>query len=451
MDGEPHLVGGRLAGAGPGLAGLGALALHGRVEGVRIDGHALGAQRVLGEVEGKAVGVVQLERDVAGQLAAGAEVRRRLVEQPEAPVQGSLEPGFLQLQGLGDQGFGADQLGKRLAHLGDEDGHQPPQEGLGAPHQLRVTHGAAHDAAQDVSPPLVGRQHAVGDEEAGRPQVIGDDPVGDLVRAIRIGARGLRRRRDQGAKEVDLVIVVGALEHGGGALQPHAGVDGRFGQGDALVRRHLLELHEHQVPDLDEAVAVLVRAAGRAAGDVVAVVVEDLRARPAGTGFAHGPEVVRRGYAENAPFGESGDLLPQVEGVVVLGIDGDEQPVPGQAVLPGHQLPRQLDGHVLEVVAEREVAQHLEERVVAGGVADVFQIVVLAPGAHAFLRRHRARIVAGLEPGEDVLELHHAGVGEQQGGVVARHQRARLHDPVSVAGEEFEKRLANVVDRLHGL
>jgi hypothetical protein len=45
---------------------------------------------------------------------------------------------------------------------------------------------------------------------------------------------------------------------------------------------------------------------------------------------------------------------------------------------------------VLEIVAEREVAQHLEEGVVARRVADVFQVVVLAAGAHAFLRGHGA-------------------------------------------------------------
>ena len=94
-----------------------------------------------------------------------------------------------------------------------------------------------------------------------------------------------------------------------------------------------------------------------------------------------------------------------------------------QAETLGDEVPGELDGDVLEVVAEREVAEHLEEGVVAGGIADVLQVVVLAAGAHAFLRRRRALVVALLGAGEDVLELHHAGVGEQQRRVVARHQR----------------------------
>ena len=58
------------------------------------------------------------------------------------------------------------------------------------------------------------------------------------------------------------------------------------------------------------------------------------------------------------------------------------------------------------------------------GVADIVEVVVLAAGAHAFLRRGGAQIGALLDAGEDVLELHHAGIGEHQGRVVARHQAA---------------------------
>ena len=57
------------------------------------------------------------------------------------------------------------------------------------------------------------------------------------------------------------------------------------------------------------------------------------------------------------------------------------------------------------------------------GVADAIEIVVLAAGANAFLRRDRPRDAALFGAGEDVLELHHAGIGEQQRRVIARNQR----------------------------
>jgi hypothetical protein len=134
---------------------------------------------------------------------------------------------------------------------------------------------------------------------------------------------------------------------------------------------------------------------------------------------------------------------PDVVGLVVLGIDRDPQLVGRQLVDIDQQFPGVLDRVALEVVAEAEVAQHLEEGVVARGVADVFQVVVLAAGAHAFLRGRRAVVAALVEAEEDVLELVHPGVGEQQRRVVVRHQRTGGHDLVALGGEEVEELLAD--------
>src|SRR5690606_37496947 len=115
---------------------------------------------------------------------------------------------------------------------------------------------------------------------------------------------------------------------GGQPLQPHAGVHAGRGQRlHAAVRLHV-ELHEHVVPDLDVAVAVLVRAAGGAAGDLRAVVVEDLRAGTAGAGIGQHPEVVG-GVARalvvadaHHPLGRQADhLRPDLVGLVVLLVD----------------------------------------------------------------------------------------------------------------------------------
>ena len=62
------------------------------------------------------------------------------------------------------------------------------------------------------------------------------------------------------AEQVDVVIVGDALQDGGDALQPHAGIDGGLGQIEAGVLVHLLELHEDEIPEFEEAVAVFVRA-----------------------------------------------------------------------------------------------------------------------------------------------------------------------------------------------
>ena len=52
-------------------------------------------------------------------------------------------------------------------------------------------------------------------------------------------------------------------------------------------------------------------------------------------------------------------------------------------------------------------------------------------------------------PGEIVLELHHAGIGEQQRRVVVRHQRRRGHDLVAVPAEILEEGRADFVGGRH--
>ncbi len=148
--------------------------------------------------------------------------------------------------------------------------------------------------------------------------------------------------------------------------------------------------------------------------------------------------------------GKTCDLLPQREGFVVVGIDGGEQAVFGEAEILGDQFPSKCDGIFLEVVAEGEIAQHLEEGVMAGGVAHIVEVVVLAAGADAFLRGGGAAVGALFLTGEDVLELHHARIGEKERGVVARHERGGRHGRVAAGSEEIEEIRADVSEAFHG-
>ena len=116
----------------------------------------------------------------------------------------------------------------------------------------------------------------------------------------------------------------------------------------------------------------------------VALVVEDFRAIAARARAAHRPEIAL--MADDAVVGQAGDLLPQAARVVVGRIDRDQQPVLGQRQTSCEtKVPGIFDRLFLEIIAEGEIAQHLEEGVVARGVADIVEIVVLAAGAHAFL------------------------------------------------------------------
>src|SRR5690606_10179636 len=113
--------------------------------------------------------------------------------------------------------------------------------------------------------------------------------------------------------------------------------------------------------------------------------------------------------------------------------------VGGRSEHPGPEVPGGLAGLALDVVATTEVAQHLEEGVMAGGVARGLEIVVLAAGPNAFLGTGRPVLGAPVEADEDVRELLDPRVGEQQGRVVGRNDRTRGNDRVFLRFEEAEE------------
>jgi hypothetical protein len=94
----------------------------------------------------------------------------------------------------------------------------------------------------------------------------------------------------------------------------------------------------------------------------------NLRTAAAGTRFAHLPEVFR--FAQLGDAVGRHQLRPDRVCLVVarnpvLALeDRRVQAIRGQVPDAGQQLPRVGNGFALEVVAEREVAEHLEERVV---------------------------------------------------------------------------------------
>src|SRR5882762_2755758 len=86
----------------------------------------------------------------------------------------------------------------------------------------------------------------------------------------------------------------------------------------------------------------------------------------------------------------------------------------------------------------------------ARGAADVLQVVVLAAGTDAFLRRGGARVVARLAAEEDVLELVHAGVREEQRRVAGRDEGRARHATMALRLEVLEELLADLIGGRHG-
>jgi hypothetical protein len=124
-----------------------------------------------------------------------------------------------------------------------------------------------------------------------------------------------------------------------------------FGSGSAPISA-AVELHEHQIPDFDVAVAVSIRRTGRTPGDVRAVIVEDFRTGTAGAGIAHRPEIVAFVALAAGLVADAGDALfghldlvgPDLISLVVGLVDRDPQLVRRHFQHAGQKLPGKVDG-----------------------------------------------------------------------------------------------------------
>ena len=255
---------------------------------------------------------------------------------------------------------------------------------------------------------------------------------------------------DQRREEVRLVERGDVLQDHGGPLEPQPGVDAGGRKGGACAVQVVIELHEHQVPQLHEPVAdvsglvhrigAVGAAVGPEASPLRAEVVVELAARAAGTlQPRRAPPVVLVAEPVYPVRGYSG-RPPQVERLVVVQVYRYVEAVLGQAQPLGHELQAEGYGVLFEVVADAEVAQHLEQGEV-GRIADLVDV-------------HRPeRLLGGREPpvggrrlaGEVGLELDHPGGRQQQCRVADRDQRRAGHPEVALRLEVGQKRFPDLV------
>ena len=412
------------------LAGAGLLLLHLVVKGLAVERHALVLDHLDRQVDGEAVGVVQLERVRAGEdgltlLLVGVQ---KLGEDLHAAVDGLGKVLLLGADDLGDIGLTLAQLGIMAFVLVHDRIHDLIEERTVDAKQLAVAGGSSQQAAQHVAAALVAGQHAVADHKGSRADVVGDDAQGHVFLAALAVARAgdLRDLVRDVHHRVDVEERINVLAHNGQALKTHAGVDVLLLELGVVVVAVVVELGEDDVPDLHIAVAVAADgAAGLAAAVLFAAVVVNFRAGAARTGAVL-PEVVLLAELEDAVLGDTDLLVPDAERLVVSGrglVAGENRGIQAVRVEADplgarQEFPRPVDGLGLEIVAEREVAEHFKVRAVARGVADVLDVA----GADALLAGGHAVARGLLLAGEERLHRRHTGVDEQQRRVVLRDQ-----------------------------
>jgi hypothetical protein len=370
---------------------------------------------------------VEAERVLAGDVAV---VRRDVLEQAHPTRERLAEPLFLRRQDAVDVGAVRFELRVRLAHLLDHDVAEAIEVRRLESDTLSLLDGAADDPAHHVAAALVRRRHAVRREERHPTAVVGEDPM-RLRRLRRVAVRNAALLRDPAH---DRLVAVGlvhrddALEDGGRPLEPHTRVHVLLRERRQLPVGVELELHEDEVPELEEPLARAPgRAFGPAAADLLAAVVVHLGVRAAGPGAADRPEVLGR-RQEDEPLGRLADLQPVVVRDLVLaepklgiaGEDADPEPCRIDLQVLEDEVPRELDRALLEVLAEREVAEHLEEGEVVAVEPDLVDVV----RAEALLEGRQDRRGRLLAPEEERHQRLHARRREERRPVVRpRSQR----------------------------
>ncbi len=300
-------------------------------------------------------------------------LRRDLLEETHAARERLGEALFLASQHLADTRAVRLELRVPLAHLVDDDVGEPPQ--VVEPDLPRLLDGAADDAAEDVTPALVRRDDAVADEAGHPAPVVGEDAMGLRRGFVRV-PRNAALLLDPGH---DRLVAVGLVDGARGhllhdrreSLDPHARVDVLLRERRQRAVGAQLVLHEHEVPELEEAVAA--RACGRAAGIAAAVLLSpvevDLGVGAARPGPADRPEVLAARAA--ATMRSSGTPTPPRARPRRSSSPSPSWGSPAWTVTQirsqsSRRCSRtnsvaQLDRALLEVLPEREVPEHLEE------------------------------------------------------------------------------------------
>ena len=153
------------------------------------------------------------------------------------------------------------------------------------------------------------------------------------------------------------------------------------------------------------------------------------------------PEVVLFAKAENV-IGRNTDLLvPDLKGLIIILVDGRIQSGFFQTNNLGQEFPAPCDCFLLKVVTEGEIAQHFEISAVAGGLTDVLNVA----GTDALLAG--AYTAAGRLHLTGKVGLHgcHAGVDQQQRGIVLGNQGKAGQAQMILALKELQKHLAQLI------
>ncbi len=183
----------------------------------------------------------------------------------------------------------------------------------------------------------------------------------------------------------------------------------------------------------------------RATTHTLALIIKNFRTGAAGPGIPHRPEVVSFSETDDTLFRHLNHVFPEVIGLIIIKVNRGPQFFSVQSHLIGQKVPGIRNRLFLEIITEREVSEHLKKGVMPGRTADIFEIIVLTPGPHTFLRCRRPIIIPCFQTDKGILKLIHARISKKQGRVIGWYQTGTFNFRVSLGAEIIQKFPANFV------
>ena len=214
-----------------------------------------------------------------------------------------------------------------------------------------------------------------------------------LVATIfRVGHRG--NRTDDRLEDIGIVVGCLTLQRHTETFETHTGIDHFSRQRLQGTVRLAIELHEHQVPDLDHLRMIVVDHLGTRDGSTLLFRTQvdvDFRTGTTRTCITHLPEVIMFVTIDDVIcrqvlFPISGSFVVTIQTFGRTTLEHGRIETCRIQLQHIHQiLPSPADRLFLEVIAKRPVTQHLKHRMVISVMTDLFQVVMLTTYAETFL------------------------------------------------------------------
>ena len=231
--------------------------LHGRAITIPVEGELSLVGKLLEQLWWDPVGRIQIRSFVSANhhSLSGLHIVEDALNPSDTFADGSQKGFFFLPNFLLHAALRARKVRVGGLHLFDDRSNKLVEKGFGQAHLMTIENGSSQKSANHVALFLRSRLNIFMDRKGTSTDVIGNSSQPPPIITVRfvLATADLRRRLDNGLKNIDVKIGVDPLEDTGDAFQSHARIDILAWQRTQVVRGipHAIELREDKIPYLD--------------------------------------------------------------------------------------------------------------------------------------------------------------------------------------------------------